>query len=603
MLKHLGAWLAAAALIFVLVLLGWLARPSAGGGPVGAGEAALARRVALEFGELHAALDPSVPGSTRGAADRSRTALQQAVTALDDVPGERPEALATAGREALALAVRLDRDATRIADHVAMLRGEGPEAVRALRANGNALAAERAFSVITRAIDFAERGQGEAERLAADIDTFRSEGPVAPAFTGVLEAATALLAARRDAEAAYEDLTQLPIPALAEALEASALATDSGRWQRQAWVALVTFAALSCAGMVLLTMRQWRGRAAPAAAAAAGGRSAAGGADAQDDDLALRLAEQLTVVDDALADLDIAQRGAARHGPGGDDTAARLATRMQTPLWFLRSNTRLVDERMTHLQTFVAEAAGTLALFGGEHTDRQRIAEGLTRLRRMLREHQLEETIGELRALLQDNGDALEELIRELGLELDALQSADPPPLDLAVLVAGVVGEWSEGRPDVEVHVAIAGPLLADVAAEPLQRALARCFDALCPAEVTPPDTTLDIRAQQVDGRLDLLLERRLADADAQPRPAGMRLDEDAGAGLHLAIAARLADAAGAALRLAGDLVEDSLVLSMPECIGAPAARTPAAGAPRDDDRSGVLGAPRMALGEQATTG
>ncbi|MEO0422322.1 MAG: hypothetical protein AAF184_08310 [Pseudomonadota bacterium] len=558
MLKAIGAWLAAGVLCGALVLLVLASRPTSDAAGNDAAQVPAVRRIAVEYADLLANLDPyqlTADASARG--DRSLAELNTAIDALDGTSNTQAQALILAGRDALTAGGALVDHRARLSNHVAWLRGQGPQVVRQLRESGNSLTAERAFSLLTRAVDAARRGGGtDQSSLGEDAELLRADTVDLPYLTPLLDAVESVAGDRPLADASFAQLEALSIPRLARQAEASLLRGSTNLGAAQGWAALSAFSALSLAALLLLGLRKLEEDAMPAVAAAAP-RPLVADVEAQTD-VQLRLAEQLATLDDAIADLELAQRGLAqrRHADQLEQVAAQIDSKMNTPLWYLRSNTTLVDERLDELQGFVDQTAQTLALFSGEQTDRQRVAEGLTALRRTLRENNLTDSVVEVRGLLQDNADGLDDLTRDVGSIVSGLQHADQSPApDLAALVGQVAGQWAAERSDAPVTVALDGPIIVDASQEPLQRGLARAFTALAPMDAKARGQSIMASAHRDGQQVQLML--------AAAQPVGQ---SGTGAGLDLAIAAKLIAGAGGQLQGgdAADGTDSTITITLP---------------------------------------
>ncbi len=540
-----------------LLILVLASRPTADSAGDDVGQVPTVRRIAVEYTDLLTNLDPyqlTADASARG--NRSLAEMSSAIDALEDSRNSRAQALVLAGRDALTAGGALVDHRARLSDHVAWLQGQGPQVVRELRESGNALTAERAFSLLTRAVDAARRGGGaDQSPLADDVELLRVDGEDLPVLIPLLEAVDGVAADRPLADSAYAQLQSLSIPRLARQAEASLLRGSTNSGATQGWIALSAFSALTLMGLLLLASRSAPPQITPSVA---------------DDpaleahtEVQLRLAEQMTTLDDAITDLELAQRGLAqrRHGEQLDQVVAQIDSKMNTPLWYLRSNTTLVDERLDELQSFVEQTAQTLALFSGQQTDRQRVAEGLTALRRSLREHKLADSVSEVRGLLQDNADGLDDLTRDVGSIMSGLQHTDQSPApDLATLLAQVAGQWAEERSDAPVSVAFEGPIIVDASQEPLQRALLRAFAALAPA-ARGRQQSIIASAHREGSKIHLML--------AAAQAGGSRLEAlppDMGGGLDLAIAAKLVAGAGGELQggETGEGTEAVLTITLP---------------------------------------
>ncbi|MEM9384728.1 MAG: hypothetical protein AAGA68_06685 [Pseudomonadota bacterium] len=554
LLKAIGAWLAAGVLCGALVLLVLASRPTSNAAGADAAQVPAVRRIAVEYADLLTNLDPyqlTADASARG--DRSLAELNTAIDALADANDPQAQALVLAGRDALTAGGALVDHRARLSNQVAWLQGQGPQVVRQLREGGNSLTAERAFSLLTRAVDAARRGGGtDQTSLSDDAELLRADTVDLPYLTPLLDAVESVAADRPLADASLAQLEALSVPRLARQAEASLLRGSTNLGAAQGWAALSAFSALSLIALLLVGLRKPE---EPAPAVVADPTQVDPDLEAQTA-VQLRLAEQLSTLDDAIADLELAQRGLAqrRHADRLEQVAAQIDSKMNTPLWYLRSNTTLVDERLDELQGFVDQTAQTLALFSGEQTDRQRVADGLTALRRSLRENNLTDSVVEVRGLLQDNADGLDDLTRDVGSIMSGLQHTDQSPApDLAALVAQVAGQWAADRADAPVTVALDGPIIVDASQEPLQRGLLRAFTALAPKDASSGGQSIMASAHRDGQRVHLML------AAAQSTS-----DSGASAGLDLAIASKLIAGAGGQLQGGEASADSTITITLP---------------------------------------
>jgi signal transduction histidine kinase len=387
-------------------------------------------------------------------------------------------------------------------------------------------------------------GEDDREILAQEIDLLGRSAAELPAVTPLLAAVTAVLEASAQFDAACDAFAALPLAEDASSIEERLLPLgDRGR-ARRVWITFSAFAVLLSLALLLTVARQ---RATPELAAA--GPPAPVGAG----DVELRLAEQLTALDEALADLELAQRGLehSRHTEQLQQVAGEIDARMSTPLWYLRSNTALLNERLDDLQAYLDESSQTLSLFAGPDTDRRRVAQGLTKLRRMLAEKGLDDSVNEVRTLLRDNAAGLDELVQDVQSIVAGLHPADPSdPTDVAALAEQCATRWNAENPDALVTVALEGPLIVEANEPPLRRALMRTFAAVSVANPTRRSAVIISAVPGIDHHIDLLI----ASADASESTLAVTeptLAGGADAGLDLAIAAKLVRACGGELTAA----------------------------------------------------
>ncbi|MEO1596780.1 MAG: ATP-binding protein [Pseudomonadota bacterium] len=298
----------------------------------------------------------------------------------------------------------------RIAAAATVLRDDGPAAVRLLRDRDNEAPSQVLFGLTAELLDFAsgestvpvEELQRRLDAFSAEIDAERQPR----ALSGVLDAASVLLAERGTAEAALSKLTGSTYASRAQDLYGAVASMNAAVTSRadRARLLLAAVCVLLILGIALIGLRLRQSNATLADA----------NAELEQFNVSLeeRVNERTRELSAALEELreSQAQLVQAEKMSSLGELVAGISHEINTPLWYLLSNTTTIRERLGSFNNFADIADDMLRVVREGGSDKQKFVAQLKRLDAALHKDGLRDDLDECNDLLEDSVDGLEQL-------------------------------------------------------------------------------------------------------------------------------------------------------------------------------------------------
>ncbi|MEM7610776.1 MAG: ATP-binding protein [Pseudomonadota bacterium] len=370
--------------------------------------------------------------------------LTQGVETLR-APGEgiRNPAVLEAARGYTSAVERLLVDTTefteqqnQLASVVTILRDDAPAVVRSLRDGGQEALSQSVFGLTADVIDFStDKSTLPAEeldrRLAAVVS--EAEGSSSGRLAAILDAAEAALAARNASLEPLERLSGSAYPASAQALY-SAVAAMNASVTSKADRARLLLAAVCVLLLLAITMIGLRLKQSNE-------NLNQTNAELEQFNISLeeRVAERTRELSSAYEELQEsqAQLVQAEKMSSLGELVAGISHEINTPLWYLLSNTSLIKERLGSFNQFVEITDDMLKMLRAGGNDKDAFVQQLRRLDHALNRDGLRDDLEESNDLLDDSVEGLEQL-SEMAQSLKDFSRLDRAAVDAVNLNDGL---------------------------------------------------------------------------------------------------------------------------------------------------------------------
>jgi len=340
------------------------------------------------------------------------------------------------------LTERLLADQTEFTDRLAEFRNDGAEVARQLRANGRRQMATDIGDLMTATIAASQTSgsvdDGEIPFLLVTLKRdLRIDSNVPRATAAVVESAETILALKDDIESRLYQLGALPVLDDADALmRATSAGYDdavAGAEQARSILAIYVVVLLFVVGLI-----GWRLRNSYRQLNRANDELGE-----LNESLEHRVSERTEELSDALTNLKESQVQLvqAEKMSSLGQLVAGISHEINTPLLYLANNAEMTQERVTVISDFIRQSASALCVSRSEFDDgsayQAHLIQGLRKLKRLLREHELEATVEDLVDLNRDSIEGLADL-SDMAQSLKDFSRLDRAPIDNFDVNAGI---------------------------------------------------------------------------------------------------------------------------------------------------------------------
>lgn len=390
--------------------------------------------VSRQAGEI-----PSTVRSLTARLEQSRGVLQSPPELITNAAVSASSARYVSDLDATLKAVtRFTESATQLSAAATVLRDDAPDVVRRLRDGNREALSQQLFGLTVEFLDVAtgksDTPVAELERrLQQVVGTGTDAGVARRDFLAVTDAASAVISSRQAADEALGQLEQASLASSAQSLYdaiASMNATVTSRADR-ARLLLAAVCVLLLLGISLIGVRLRQSNQALNET----------NAELEQFNISLeeRVAERTRELSAAYEELQEsqAQLVQAEKMSSLGELVAGISHEINTPLWYLLSNTTLIKERLAGFTNFVTISDEMLTMLRAGGNDKTAFIAQLRRMDKALNDDGLRDDLQESNDLLDDSVEGLEQL-SEMAQSLKDFSRLDRAATDQVDLNEGV---------------------------------------------------------------------------------------------------------------------------------------------------------------------
>jgi signal transduction histidine kinase len=340
------------------------------------------------------------------------------------------------------LTTTLLSEQTAYAEALNLLRVQGPEIVRVLRAASFDTMATTVFQALAATIEYARPGNstapGEVRRIAATLDRdLRLSVGRGSEAAPLLDAVNRILQTKDGIQSRLDQLASSPLPEYVDELSKAATAAYtsavSSADTARTMLAIYSIVMLLAVGIIGFRLHGSYRQV----------NRAYGELSILNESLEQRVDERTADLSKALTELKESQVQLvqAEKMSSLGQLVAGISHEINTPLLYLANNASMIAERVGVIDEFVHSSAKTLSLNPATFRDRTeyqtRLIEGLRTLKILLRDNELEASVEEIKDLNRDSIEGLADLTG-MAQSLKDFSRLDRAPVDSFDVNAGI---------------------------------------------------------------------------------------------------------------------------------------------------------------------
>ncbi|MEO0574226.1 MAG: ATP-binding protein [Pseudomonadota bacterium] len=325
-----------------------------------------------------------------------------------------------------------------LAESTEIVRVDGPQIVRALRDSGDEAVSQALFGFSVEVLDVASGkstvGVEELQRRVDALSSTSDDGDGMPAgFSRLIDASSTIFSSSALTKAALDDIAAINLPATSQALYSAAASHNSSVTSKadRARLLLAAVSGLLILGIALIGVRLQQSNATLADT----------NLELEQFNVSLeeRVGERTRELSSAYNELQEsqAQLVQAEKMSSLGELVAGISHEINTPLWYLLSNTTLIKERLASFNRFVEVTDDMLELLRAGGGDKDAFVKQLRRLDHSLNNDGLRDDLQESNDLLDDSVEGLEQL-SEMAQSLKDFSRLDRASTDSVNLNDGV---------------------------------------------------------------------------------------------------------------------------------------------------------------------